>query len=157
VIAGYPWFTDWGRDTMIALPGLLIARGFLDLAREVLEGFLTHLDGGLGPNQFPDAAGPAEYNTADATLFMFHAVHVGLQPGVLLSFIYVFVYRGACSFVEPPLPATLTDYPVAPFDGLLVVGEAGPSRTWMATRLNGLPVSPGRGKPVEVNALWFNA
>src|SRR5262249_23092628 len=81
IVAGYPWFTDWGRDTMIALPGLLIARGRLEQAREVLEGFLAHLDQGLVPNRFPDAAGPAEYNTVDATLFMFQAVHAWERAG----------------------------------------------------------------------------
>src|SRR5262249_57700106 len=81
VIAGYPWFTDWGRDTMIALPGLLLARGLLDEARQVLRGFLQHVDQGLIPNRFPDRGERPEYNTADATLWMFQAVHSYLQAG----------------------------------------------------------------------------
>jgi len=157
VIAGYPWFTDWGRDTMIALPGLLIARGFLDLAREVLEGFLTHLDGGLVPNRFPDAAGPAEYNTADATLFMFQAVHAWEQAGGSLAFVRDVFYPAACSIVEAHLRGTHNGIHVDPSDGLLVAGEAGTNLTWMDARVNGLPVTPRHGKPVEVNALWFNA
>ena len=82
VIAGYPWFTDWGRDTMISLPGLLIARGRLGEALEVLSGFLAHLNQGLIPNRFPDRSGePPEYNTVDATLWMFQAAHAWLAAG----------------------------------------------------------------------------
>ncbi|HZJ52675.1 MAG TPA: amylo-alpha-1,6-glucosidase, partial [Myxococcaceae bacterium] len=157
VIAGYPWFTDWGRDTMISLPGLLVARGRLELAREVLEGFLGHLDGGLVPNRFPDAAGPAEYNTVDATLFMFQAVHAWEQAGGSPAFIRDVFYPAACSIVDAHLRGTHHGIHVDPRDGLLVAGEAGSNLTWMDARVDGLPVTPRHGKPVEVNALWYNA
>ena len=157
VIAGYPWFTDWGRDTMISLPGLLVARGRLDLAREVLEGFLAHLDGGLVPNRFPDAAGPAEYNTVDATLFMFQAVHAWEQAGGSPAFVRDVFYPAACSIVDAHLRGTHHGIHVDPRDGLLVAGGSGTNLTWMDARVNGVPVTPRHGKPVEVNALWYNA
>jgi predicted glycogen debranching enzyme len=157
VIAGYPWFTDWGRDTMIALPGLLIARGRLDLAREVLEGFLAHLDGGLVPNRFPDAAGPAEYNTADATLLMFQAVHAWEEAGGSPAFVRDVFYPAACAIVDAHLQGTRNGIHVDPGDGLLVAGGPGSNLTWMDARVDGVPVTPRHGKPVEVNALWYNA
>ena len=157
IIAGYPWFTDWGRDTMIPLPGLLIARGQLDLAREVLEGFLAHLDGGLVPNRFPDAAGPAEYNTVDATLFMFQAVHAWEQAGGAPEFIRDVFYPAACAIVDAHLRGTHHGIRVDPMDGLLVAGGPGTNLTWMDARVNDVPVTPRHGKPVEVNALWYNA
>ncbi len=157
VIAGYPWFTDWGRDTMISLPGLLVARGQLELAREVLEGFLTHLDGGLVPNRFPDAAGPAEYNTVDATLFMFQAVHAWEQAGGSPAFVRDVFYPAACAIVDAHLRGTHHGIHVDPEDGLLVAGGPGTNLTWMDARVNDVPVTPRHGKPVEVNALWYNA
>jgi predicted glycogen debranching enzyme len=157
VIAGYPWFTDWGRDTMISLPGLLVARGQLQLAREVLEGFLAHLDGGLVPNRFPDAAGPAEYNTVDATLFMFQAVNAWEQAGGSPAFIREVFYPAACGIVDAHLRGTHHGIRVDPVDGLLVAGGPGSNLTWMDARVDGVPVTPRHGKPVEVNALWYNA
>ena len=157
VIAGYPWFTDWGRDTMISLPGLLLARGRLDLAREVLEGFLAHLDGGLVPNRFPDAAGPAEYNTADATLLMFQAVHAWERAGGSPAFVHDVFYPAACAIVDAHLRGTRNGIHVDPTDGLLVAGGPGSNLTWMDARVDGVPVTPRHGKPVEVNALWYNA
>jgi predicted glycogen debranching enzyme len=157
VIAGYPWFTDWGRDTMISLPGLLIARGRLDLAREVLEGFLAHLDGGLVPNRFPDAAGPTEYNTADATLFMFQAVNAWEQAGGSPAFVRDVFYPAARAIVDAHLRGTRHGIHVDPSDGLLVAGGPGSNLTWMDARVDGVPVTPRHGKPVEVNALWYNA
>jgi len=157
VIAGYPWFTDWGRDTMISLPGLLVARGRLDLAREVLEGFLAHLDGGLVPNRFPDAAGPAEYNTVDATLFMFQAVHAWERAGGSPAFVRDVFYPAACTIVDAHLRGTHHGIHVDPRDGLLVAGGPGTNLTWMDARVDGVPVTPRHGKPVEVNALWYNA
>ncbi len=157
VIAGYPWFTDWGRDTMISLPGLTIARGQLELAREVLEGFLGHLDGGLVPNRFPDAAGPAEYNTVDATLFMFQAVHAWEKAGGSPDFIREVFYPAARTIVDAHLRGTHHGIHVDPKDGLLVAGGPGTNLTWMDARVNDVPVTPRHGKPVEVNALWYNA
>jgi len=157
VIAGYPWFTDWGRDTMIALPGLLVSRGRLELAREILEGFLAHLDGGLVPNRFPDAAGPAEYNTSDATLLMFQAVHAWERAGGSPAFVRDVFYPAACAIVDAHVRGTKQGIHVDPGDGLLVAGGPGSNLTWMDARVDGVPVTPRHGKPVEVNALWYNA
>ena len=157
IIAGYPWFTDWGRDTMIALPGLLISRGRLEEAREVLQGFLAHLDRGLVPNRFPDAAGPAEYNTVDATLFMFQAVHAWERAGGSPEFVRDVFYPAACEIIDAHVRGTHHGIHVDPVDGLLVAGASGTNLTWMDARVDGAAVTPRHGKPVEVNALWYNA
>ena len=134
-----------------------VARGQLQLAREVLEGFLAHLDGGLVPNRFPDAAGPAEYNTVDATLFMFQAVHAWEQAGGSPAFIREVFYPAACAIVDAHLRGTHHGIHVDPVDGLLVAGGPGTTLTWMDARVDGVSVTPRHGKPVEVNALWYNA
>ena len=144
IIAGYPWFTDWGRDTMISLPGLLIARGKLDTAREIIEGFLAHRRGGVIPNRFPDSGETPEYNTADATLWMFRAVRAlsaaGGDPG--------FFREAAREIVE----WLFRD--ADPADHLLRVG---PALTWMDAKIGERAVTPRAGKPVEINALWYDA
>jgi predicted glycogen debranching enzyme len=157
VLAGYPWFTDWGRDTMISLPGLLLSTGKLFEARRVLEGFLLHLDGGLVPNRFPDDSGPAEYNTVDATLWMFQAVHAFLLAGGAPGFLADVFYPAAKNIVEAHVRGTHNDIHVDAQDGLLVAGGPGSNLTWMDARVDGQPVTPRHGKPVEVNALWYNA
>ena len=152
MIAGYPWFTDWGRDTMIALPGILIARGRLEEAREVLRGFLAHLDGGMIPNRFPDRGERPEYNTADATLWMFHAVQEYLQAGGDESFLRDEFFPAAKEIVRWHLTGTRHGIRVDPADHLLAAGEPGVQLTWMDTG-----ATPRRGKPVEINALWYKA
>jgi predicted glycogen debranching enzyme len=156
VIAGYPWFTDWGRDTMIALPGLLVARGRLEQAREVIRGFLAHLRGGLIPNLFPDQGQAPEYNTADATLWLFQAVHAYLAAGGDRSFARE-VYPHAREIVRQHRAGTLHGIRADPADGLLVAGDAGTQLTWMDAKVGDWVVTPRHGKPVEVNALWYNA
>ena len=144
IIAGYPWFTDWGRDTMISLPGLLIARGDLKEAREIIEGFLQFRNQGIIPNRFPDTGETPEYNTADATLWMFQAVRVWLQAGGDPAFLRDRILSGRQG-----------DHRLAPaqhrirHDSLLSVG---PQLTWMDTKF-----TPRSGKPVEINALWHAA
>jgi len=156
VIAGYPWFTDWGRDTMIALPGLLLSRGRFDEARDVIRGFLAHRDGGLLPNRFPDRGEAPEYNTVDATLWLFQA-----------AFAYV-TASGDDAFVREILPAlkeilrfhlegTRHGIRVDPRDRLLAAGEPGAQLTWMDAKVGDVVVTPRHGKPVEINALWYNA
>jgi predicted glycogen debranching enzyme len=157
LVAGYPWFTDWGRDTMISIPGLLLSTGKLSLARQVLEGFLRHLDGGLIPNRFPDQAGPAEYNTVDATLWMFQTVHAFLKAGGGRDFLADVFYPAGRLILEAHLRGTHHDIHVDTADGLLVAGGPGSNLTWMDARVDGQPVTPRHGKPVEVNALFYNA
>jgi len=143
IIAGYPWFTDWGRDTMISLPGLLIAPKRLDEAREIIEGFLQFRKQGVIPNRFPDRGETPEYNTADATLWMFQAVRIWLEAGGDVAFLRDVFYPAAKEIVEWHL------HSADPRDSLLSVG---PQLTWMDTKY-----TPRAGKPVEINALWHAA
>jgi len=156
IIAGYPWFGDWGRDTMISLPGLTLVTGWFDIARKILRAFAASLDQGMLPNRFPDSGEEPEYNTVDATLWMFHAVHEFLR------------YTGDYEFVRAALFGPLADvihwhergtrYGIRlDSDGLLRAGEPGLQLTWMDARVDGREVTPRTGKPVEIQALWHNA
>jgi glycogen debranching enzyme len=150
IIAGYPWFTDWGRDSMISLRGLLIGRGMAAEARAVIAAFLAHLDGGLIPNRFPDRGERPEYNTSDATLWMFEAVHaLGDDAFVRDSF-----FERGREIIAAHEAGTHFGLHVDRADGLLVNG---PQTTWMDAVVNGQPATPRAGKAVEINALWFNA
>jgi len=158
VIAGYPWFADWGRDTMISLPGLYLSRGKIFEAREVLRCFLAHLDQGLIPNRFPDRAGdPVEYNTVDATLWMFQAADQLLRAGGGADFLIHEFYPAAREIVSWHQRGTRHGIGVDREDHLLSAGEPGLQLTWMDARVNGQVITPRIGKPVEINALWFNA
>jgi predicted glycogen debranching enzyme len=155
VIAGYPWFSDWGRDTMIALPGLALATGRHDVARSVLRTFLQFVSEGMLPNRFPDAGEPPEYNTVDATLWYFHALDEYLAATgdrQLLAELYpVLLY-----VIEAHLKGTR--YRIhADSDGLLYAGEPGVQLTWMDAKVGDWVVTPRIGKPVEINALWYRA
>ncbi|MHB8618073.1 MAG: amylo-alpha-1,6-glucosidase, partial [Chloroflexota bacterium] len=155
VIAGYHWFGDWGRDTMIALPGLAIATGRLELAAEVLRTFAGQVDQGMLPNNFGEQGG-REYNTVDATLWFFQALDRYLRASsdnALLKELYTVLE----SIVDWHLKGTRYHIEVDPADGLLYAGEEGVQLTWMDARVDGWVVTPRIGKPVEVNALWFNA
>jgi glycogen debranching enzyme len=152
IIAGYPWFTDWGRDTMISLPGLLIARGDLKDAREIIEGFLQFRKQGIIPNRFPDSGETPEYNTADATLWMFQAVRIWLQAGGDIAFLRDVFYPAAKEIVEWHHRGTLNNTAVDPDDHLLAAGSQNTQLTWMDTKF-----TPRGGKPVEINALWHAA
>jgi len=156
VIAGYHWFGDWGRDTMIALPGLALATGRPELAVRVLRTFARFLDRGMLPNRFPDSGETPEYNTVDATLWWVEAIratHAATGDDALLADLF------------PALEDVIdwhrrgTRYGIAadPADGLLRAGEPGVQLTWMDARVGDSVVTPRMGKPVEVNALWYNA
>ena len=158
IIAGYPWFTDWGRDTMIALPGLLLARGRLDDARQVLRGFLAFLDRGLIPNRFPDRPEEKpEYNTVDATLWLFQAVHAYLQAGGSASFLRDEFLPAGKEILRWHREGTHHGIHVDPADNLLAQGEPGAQLTWMDARVGDSVITPRHGKPVEINALYYNA
>ena len=172
VIAGYPWFTDWGRDTMISLPGLLIARGRLDEARDVLDGFLDHLRHGLIPNRFPDVVPGTqlgtpdgtvvtpeapEYNTVDATLWWFQAVDAYLERGGDVSWVRRRAWPAALEIIDSHRRGTLHGIGVDPDDGLLRAGDANSNLTWMDARCDGRAITPRHGKAVEINALWYGA
>ncbi|HZF68910.1 MAG TPA: amylo-alpha-1,6-glucosidase [Gemmatirosa sp.] len=156
VIAGYHWFTDWGRDTMIALEGLTLTTGRWREAGFILRTFAEYVRDGLIPNYVPDGAAEGVYHTADATLWFFHALHR-----------YVTV-TGDRDTLRALLP-TMTDIAarhvagtkfgigVDPADGLLRQGAEGYQLTWMDAKCDGWVVTPRRGKAVEINALWYNA
>ncbi len=156
VIAGYPWFGDWGRDTMIALPGLTLATGRPEVAREILLAFSRHVSDGMLPNRFPDDGEEPEYNNVDATLWYFEAARAYIEA------------TGDAAFLRDELFPVLSDivawhvrgtrYRIrVDADGLLEWHAAGEALTWMDARVDGRPVTPREGKPVEIQALWFNA
>jgi predicted glycogen debranching enzyme len=154
IIAGYPWFTDWGRDTMISLPGLLISQGRLEETRQVIEGFLAHMSQGVIPNRFPDSGEKPEYNTADATLWMFEAVRLWLKAGGDPEFLRDCFFPAAKQIVEWHRRGTWFGIGVDPQDHLLSAGSPGTQLTWMDAKVGDWVVTPRHGKPVEINALW---
>ena len=155
-IAGYPWFGDWGRDTMIALPGLTLAVGRFDTARRILETFARFVDGGMLPNVFPGAGDKPDYNTVDAALWYIEAWRAYVdalgEVGLLKR-----VFPVLASIVEAHLDGTRYGIGVDAGDGLLCAGEAGVQLTWMDAKVGDWVVTPRIGKPVEINTLWFNA
>jgi glycogen debranching enzyme len=156
VIAGYPWFGDWGRDTMIALPGLTLATGRRESARNILETFARFVDQGMLPNVFPGAGETPDYNTVDAALWYFEAWRVYVEAtGDTAALQQVFPTLG--SMVDWHLRGTRYGIGVDPADGLLRAGEPGVQLTWMDAKVGDWVVTPRIGKPVEINALWLNA
>lgn len=156
IIAGYHWFSDWGRDTMIALPGICLVTGRFDEAKKILRAFAQTVSQGMLPNRFPDAGEQPEYNTVDATLWFFVAIYKYLQ------------YTNDELFVSDELMPILRDIIVwhdqgtrynihVDADGLLYAGEPGVQLTWMDAKFGDWVVTPRQGKAVEINALWYNA
>jgi len=155
LIAGYHWFSDWGRDTMIALPGICLVTGRFDEAKNILRAFAKSVSQGMLPNRFPDAGEQPEYNTVDATLWFFVAIYKYLQN------------TDDDAFVRDELMGTLRDiiswhdrgtrYNIhVDQDGLLYSGEPGVQLTWMDAKVGNWVVTPRQGKAVEINALWYN-
>lgn len=157
VLAGFPWFGDWGRDSLIALPGLLLSTGRLEQAADVLRLYGGYVDQGMVPNRFVEETNSPEYNTVDASLWFIHAC---------------FAYREVAGpdrvFVEDLLPAcrevfegyrrgTRFGIRMDDRDGLIVQGDSNTQLTWMDARCDGVSFTPRHGKPVEVNALWYHA
>lgn len=154
VMAGFPWFTDWGRDTFIALRGLLLATGRREMAAQVLHGWAQHVDRGMLPNRFPDNAAPPEYNAVDASLWFVVAVHDLLQGGACAE---AEALRSACVAIVAGYAAGTRFGIRMEADGLLASGVPGVQLTWMDAKVGDWVVTPRRGKPVEVQALWINA
>jgi predicted glycogen debranching enzyme len=156
VIAGYHWFTDWGRDTMISLEGLTLTTGRWLEAGYILRTFAYYVRDGLIPNMFPDGAKEGKYHTADATLWFFHAIQRYMQATkdrtTLKLLLPVMV-----GIVEQHIRGTRFNIHVDPADGLLAQGEQGYQLTWMDAKMGDWVVTPRRGKAVEINALWYNA
>jgi predicted glycogen debranching enzyme len=156
IIAGYPWFSDWGRDTMIALPGLTLATGRPDIAASVLRTFAKFVSQGMLPNRFPDAGDLPEYNTVDASLWYFVAVHEYLHASADRTFAAE-MYPILRDMLGWHVRGTRFGILMDSWDGLLHAGEAGVQLTWMDAKVGDWVVTPRIGKPVEINALWFNA
>lgn len=156
VIAGYPWFSDWGRDTMAALPGLTLVTRRPDLAASILRTFANYVNQGMLPNRFPDAGETPDYNTVDATLWYFYAIHQHLLQTGKLRLVRE-LYPILVDIIEWHERGTRYNIHVDPKDGLLFAGEPGLQLTWMDAKIGDWVVTPRIGKPVEVNALWHNA
>jgi len=156
VIAGYHWFTDWGRDTMISLEGLTLLTGRWLEAGYILRTFAYYIRDGLIPNMFPDGAKEGVYHTADATLWFFHAlaryIECTKDSNTLKLLLPTLI-----DIVEHHLRGTRFNIHVDPNDGLLAQGEPGYQLTWMDAKIGDWVVTPRRGKAVEINALWYNA
>ncbi|QRN93588.1 glycogen debranching enzyme family protein [Archangium violaceum] len=156
VIAGYHWFTDWGRDTMISLEGLTLCTGRHRTASAILRTFQHYVRDGLLPNLFPEGESEGLYHTADATMWFFHAVERYLEhtkDEELLRDLYPTLAK----IIEHHQKGTRHNIGVDPADGLLKQGQEGYQLTWMDAKVDGWVVTPRRGKVVEINALWFNA
>lgn len=157
IMAGYHWFTDWGRDTMISLPGLCLSTGRHEVAREILSSYAGAVHNGLLPNRFTDSGSGADYNTVDAALWFFHAIYQ--YAGI--SGDWAFATDEMLPVLEDILKHHVqgTDYGIGvdPADGLLRAGQPGTQLTWMDAKIGDWVVTPREGKPVEINALWHNA
>jgi predicted glycogen debranching enzyme len=156
VIAGYHWFTDWGRDTMISLEGLTLCTGRFREASYILRTFGHYVRDGLIPNMFPDGSREGLYHTADATLWFFHAVdrfvRVTGEMETLRLLLPTFL-----DIARRHIDGTRFGIHVDPSDGLLRQGAEGYQLTWMDAKVDDWVVTPRRGKAVEINALWYNA
>jgi predicted glycogen debranching enzyme len=156
IMAGYPWFTDWGRDTFISLPGICLHRGEIKAARDILDAFASQMRQGLIPNRFVEAGEEPQYNTVDGTLWFVYALHRTLEAEwnedfakrlfPVLQEIFRWHMKGALYGIK-----------VDPTDGLLTQGVPGTQLTWMDAKIGDWVVTPRHGKPVEINGLWVNA
>jgi predicted glycogen debranching enzyme len=156
IIAGYHWFGDWGRDTMISLPGLTLATGRPEIARSILQTFAKYVDQGMLPNRFPDVGELPEYNTADATLWYFEAIrqyyNATEDEGLLQT-----LFPVLAEIIDWHCRGTRYQIHLDASDGLLYAGESGVQLTWMDAKVGDWVVTPRIGKPIEINALWYNA
>jgi predicted glycogen debranching enzyme len=156
VIAGYHWFGDWGRDTMIALPGLTLTTGRPEITARILRTFARFVDRGMLPNLFPDAGETPEYNTGDASLWYFETIRQYVEATGDLSLLRD-LFPVLEKMINAHLCGTRYHIRVDPQDGLLHVGEPGVQLTWMDAKVGDWVVTPRIGKPIEINALWLNA
>jgi len=156
VIAGYHWFTDWGRDTMISLPGLCLSTGRFDDAIKILSAFAKSVSMGMLPNRFQDNNEPPEYNNVDGTLWYFVAVYKYLQASNDKKFVLNEILPVLKEIIDWHFKGTRYNIHVDE-DGLLYAGETGQQLTWMDARIGTWVVTPRMGKPVEIQALWYNA
>jgi predicted glycogen debranching enzyme len=156
VLAGYHWFSDWGRDTMIALQGLSLSTNRPDIAKSILLEYSKHISQGMIPNRFPDSGGKADYNTVDATLWYFEAVRAYTDHTDDYDLLRDHLYEKLVDIIEWHVSGTRYQIHVDT-DGLLYAGEPGVQLTWMDAKIDDWVVTPRTGKPVEIQALWYNA
>jgi predicted glycogen debranching enzyme len=156
IIAGYPWFSDWGRDTMIALNGLTLATNREGIAKNILREYSRHISEGMLPNRFPDEGETPEYNTVDATLWYFEAIRAFVEKTGDEDFVRDKLYEKLVEIVYWHLKGTRFNIK-ADDDGLLYAGEEGLQLTWMDAKYGDEVFTPRIGKAVEIQALWFNA
>ncbi len=156
IIAGYHWFTDWGRDTMISLEGLTLTTGRKSEAAWILRTFAHYIRDGLIPNLFPEGEKEGLYHTADATLWFFHALHRYVEATGDRTTLRI-ILPCLIEVIQKHIQGTRFGIHVDPADGLLSQGQEGYQLTWMDAKVGDWVVTPRRGKAVEINALWYNA
>ena len=157
VIAGYPWFGDWGRDTCIALPGLMLTTGRFDDARRTLTAFARARKDGIIPNLFNDRTGHAEYNTVDASLWFVHAACAYAKASGDRAIFESDLLPACLEIVGAYRRGTMFNIAMDPMDKLITAGSASTQLTWMDAKRDGVVFTPRFGKAVEINALWYNA
>ncbi len=156
ILAGVPWFTDWGRDTMIVMPGLLFRRGMYSQAFKILCTFARAMKSGLVPNRFPDQGEKPEYNTVDATLWFARMVELYLTHTRDDAGVQKHIWPALKQAMEYHLKGTLHGIKCDPTDGLLAAGDVHTQLTWMDARVGDQVFTPRGGKPIEISALWIN-
>lgn len=156
IVAGYPWFGDWGRDTFISLPGIAMCTGRLEEAREIMQNFAAKCHKGLIPNRFADLGNDAVYNTVDASLWFINAANQYYRHSGDLKFIAQYIFPACESIIENYSNGTLFGIGMDQ-DFLIKAGEEGFQLTWMDAKVDEDVITPRWGKPVEINALWYNA
>jgi predicted glycogen debranching enzyme len=157
ILAGYPWFADWGRDTMIAMPGLLLATGRFEQARQVLVVFADYVSQGMIPNRFDDYGGQPHYNTVDASLWFIHAVHEYLRLSGDRQSGEQKLLPACRQIIDGYRQGTRFGIHMDQADGLITQGDASTQLTWMDAKHDGVTFTPRQGKAVEINALWYHA
>ena len=155
IIAGYHWFGDWGRDTMISLPGLTLATGRPEIARKILTAFAPFVDRGMLPNFFPEAGETPEYNTADAALWYVEAAAAYVDATADSTTLRA-LWPSLCDVITSYRDGTRYDIHMDG-DGIVVASAPGVQLTWMDAKIGDWVVTPRMGKPVEIAALWYNA
>jgi predicted glycogen debranching enzyme len=157
VIAGYPWFADWGRDTMISLPGLLLTTRRFAEAGQVLSVFASYVSQGMVPNLFDDYTNAPHYNTVDASLWFIHAAYVFLRTSKDTEFFESHLKPACTAIIDGYARGTRYGIKMDPADGLITQGDATTQLTWMDAKTGDRAWTPRQGKAVEINALWYNA
>lgn len=157
IIAGYPWFSDWGRDSLISLPGLTLVTGRFDDARSILKTFAGAIQNGLVPNCFADSGNAASYNSVDASLWFFIAAYKLIEYTDDYEFVREHLFEGMTAILEAFQQGTLYEIKMDEEDGLIRAGTPDVQLTWMDAKVDGWVVTPRNGKAVEINALWYNA